>query len=335
MSRHRSASNPRPAGDDTSCGATDDNTSKHDGDGTASTSSRGDPRPAPLTMDSLISTLESTLSTSPDGIEGIDSEDDDKIGTISTLNHDFMSSRQDWYGASLKYWDDAKPTVDGMLGGFANLSPSDLAGSTKFLQHVQRKIRPDLQFGASCECGAGIGRVTKGLFLPLNFTQCDLVEVSAELISHAPAYIDDPDCGSTPQHLTCNPDSSRCRFFCTGLEEFEPKPNTYDVVWVQWCIIYLTDLDCINFLRRMGASLRDGGIVVIKDNTCTGNAYVLDRDDSSVTRSLDYLLALADLAGLRVVYQRMQGEDVDDAAWPHDMFPVPMVALELVKGGEN
>ena len=267
-----------------------------------------------MTISSLIQRLETTLSPSPTGIEGIDSEDD-RVGTIGSLNRDYMTNRQDWYGAALDYWDDTEANVDGMLGGFAQLSPSDLVASKRFLRHLQDNIRPDLRFEVSCECGAGIGRVSKGVFLPLDFARCDIVEVSAELISQSPDYIGDL--------------ASRCKFYCTGLQDFVPKPSTYDVIWVQWCIGYLTDMDCVKFLTRMGASLRRGGVIVIKDNACENDAFVLDREDSSVTRSLDYLLALVDIAGLRVVCQKMQGEGGDeDEAFPASIFPVPMMALE-------
>ena len=64
-----------------------------------------------------------------------------------------------------------------------------------------------------------------------------------------------------------------------------------------------------------------GGVIVIKDNTCDKETFVFERDDSSVTRSLDYILAVAELAGLRVVYQRFQEN------FPDNIFPVPMIAL--------
>ena len=267
-----------------------------------------------LTTTSLIQRLEANLSATPLGIEGMDSEDD-PVGTIGALNRDYMTNPQDWYGAALDYWDDTEATVDGMLGGFAQLSPSDLAASRRFLEHLRDTVRQELKFDVSCECGAGIGRETKGLILPLNFTRCDIVEVSAELISQSPDYIGDL--------------ASKCKFYCSGLQDFEPKPSTYDVIWVQWCIGYLTDKDCVKFLKRMGTSLTKGGVVVIKDNTCVESAFVLDRDDSSVTRSLDYLLALADIAGLRVVGQKVQGDDGhEDEKFPGNIFPVPMIAFE-------
>lgn len=62
--------------------------------------------------------------------------------------------------------------------------------------------------------------------------------------------------------------------------------------------------------------------MVIKDNTCEEEAFIVDRDDASVVRSLPYVLGLVELAGMRVVYQRYQ------EGFPESIFPVPMIALE-------
>ncbi|KAL3764314.1 hypothetical protein ACHAWU_004126 [Discostella pseudostelligera] len=107
-----------------------------------------------------------------------------------------------------------------------------------------------------------------------------------------------------------------------GLQDFEPNEQYYDVIWIQWVIGYLTDDDLISFLKRCAIALRHGGVVVIKDNTCEEEAFIVDRDDASSTRSYPYILATAELAGLRVLYQRFQ-ED-----FPSGIFPVPMIALE-------
>lgn len=158
---------------------------------------------------------------------------------------------------------------------------------------------------------SGIGRVSKGLLLPLGFTICDLVEPSQRLLSHAPDYIG-------------REYAARCRYFCTGLQDFTPQPDTYNIIFVQWVIGYLTDDDLISFLKRCAVGLRKGGVIVIKDNTCTDEAFVADAGDSSVTRSLPYILAIVHLAGLRVVLEEYQ----DD--FPKNIFPVPMLALGLV-----
>eukprot|EP00957_Ditylum_brightwellii_P009905 747270-Ditylum_brightwellii.AAC.1 len=66
-----------------------------------------------------------------------------------------------------------------------------------------------------------------------------------------------------------------------------------------------------------------GGVICIKDNMYTEEAFILDVDDASVTRSLPYLLNLTKQAGLNVVFQRMQ------ESFPEDIFPVPMIAFDV------
>jgi hypothetical protein len=84
---------------------------------------------------------------------------------------------------------------------------------------------------------------------------------------------------------------------------------------------YLTDEDLVAFLKRCAVGLRRGGVIVIKDNTCQDVAFVADREDASVTRSLPYILAIVRLSGLKVVMEKYQ----DD--FPDNIFPVPMLAL--------
>jgi protein N-terminal methyltransferase len=263
--------------------------------------------------------------------------------------------RQQWYQTGHEYYQDetkCPATVDGVLGGFAHLSLKDLKASRKFLERL-KSVRPE--FRVECEedgnedtyaleCGAGefwtnvyiiavhhvpcvmfylstnptkstltthhsgIGRVSKGLLFPLGITFCHLVEPSQRLLSHAPEYIGPPH-------------NSHCRYYCSGLQDYTPQPDQYNIIFIQWVIGYLTDEDLVEFFKRCAVGLRRGGVIVLKDNTCTDVAFVVDREDASVTRSLPYILAMVRLAGLRVVLEEYQ-ED-----FPKNIFPVPMLAL--------
>jgi hypothetical protein len=84
----------------------------------------------------------------------------------------------------------------------------------------------------------------------------------------------------------------------------------------------------------MGRSLTPNGAIIVKDNTCHNKAFMADNNDSDITRSLPYLLAIIKESGLRIVkddssggkgkeFWRMQ----DD--FPDEIFPVPMLALEV------
>lgn len=268
-------------------------------------------------------------------------------GFLDDDDNDDDDDRIQWYKASHRYWEhesNAPATIDGMLGGFSVLSERDLIASEKFLKTVltqkpllYEKIKDPQIATRACECGAGIGRVTKGLLLktPLaGMDACDLVEPSSRLLLAAPTYLGDDY-------------ANKCRFLCQGLQEFVPSTtNTgttkYDIVWIQWVIAYLTDWDLVGFLIRMKEALTEDGIIIIKDNTCNDLAFMSDRDDSDITRSYQYLRAIIQESGLRVVTAGNNNKEEEHSQkkktrkelvqwqddFPSDIWPVPMIALE-------
>lgn len=153
-----------------------------------------------------------------------------------------------WYRQSLDYYEENCPsTVDGVLGNLGFLSDGDIRGSRTFLDTLD--MQSILKDGTACECGAGIGRVTKGLLLDV-CRRCDVIESSSRLLSAAPDYI-----GS---------EAHRCRFFCSELQNWKAQSAKYALVWIQWTAIYLTDADVVSFLKRCAESLIQGGVIVLK-----------------------------------------------------------------------
>lgn len=76
--------------------------------------------------------------------------------------------------------------------------------------------------GCALDCGAGIGRITKRLLLPL-FHTVDLVDVTQEFLDKARNYLSE--------------EAKRVEnYFCCGLQDFQPQPERYDVIWIQWVI---------------------------------------------------------------------------------------------------
>eukprot|EP00536_Pseudo-nitzschia_multiseries_P000927 jgi/Psemu1/179725/e_gw1.11.231.1 len=214
-----------------------------------------------------------------------------------------------WYTRAKGWYEDNCPsTIDGVLGGIGHISNKDLAGSREFLKKLKLPSMSDGKSSLACECGAGIGRVTKGLLLDFA-DRCDLVESSSRLLFSAPDHIGD--------RL-----SNKCRFFCTELQDWQPGVNKYSIIWIQWALCYLTDFDIVQFLRRCSESLVDGGWIILKENTCENEAFVVDVDDASITRSLEYWLDLIAKSGLTV--KRLTWQD----DFPDNIFPVPMIALQ-------
>lgn len=107
-------------------------------------------------------------------------------------------------------------------------------------------------------------------------------------------------------------------------KDFFPAEDTYDLVWIQWVVGHFTDVDFLKVLKRCRAALREGGVVVVKDNVVAegDGAFKVDSEDSSMTRSLAYFRSLFSHAGVRVVHQ------VQQDGFPGELFPVYMFALE-------
>lgn len=74
--------------------------------------------------------------------------------------------------------------------------------------------------------------------------------------------------------------------FNVGLEQWTPDEGDlqYDLIWNQWCVGHLTDEQLVAYLRRCKAALKEGGLIVVKENLVTGAEDVFDSLDSSVTR---------------------------------------------------
>ncbi|KAF2364884.1 Alpha-N-methyltransferase NTM1, partial [Trinorchestia longiramus] len=215
------------------------------------------------------------------------------------------------YGQASLYWKAVPATVNGMLGGFAHISSTDINGSSALIKWIfNQKEKPG--HGRCVDCGAGIGRITQRL-LQKHFGKVDLVEQSPEFVEKA------------KEIFASN--SKIGEIYCMGLQDFTPSPGIYDVVWTQWVLGYLRDDDLITFFRRMSESLKPNGVLVVKENfttECDGIPAhtVLDSEDSSVTRPLAILLKLASAAGLNLL--RM----VQQRRFPKQLYKVYMLVFK-------
>ncbi|XP_069776052.1 N-terminal Xaa-Pro-Lys N-methyltransferase 1 isoform X4 [Narcine bancroftii] len=211
-----------------------------------------------------------------------------------------------FYSRAKKYWKNIPPTVDGMLGGYGHISSIDINSSKKFL--LQFIEEGSGKAGTSCalDCGAGIGRITKRLLLPL-FKVVDMVDVTEDFLAKAKTHL-----GEEGKRVD--------NYFCCGLQDFIPQPQRYDVIWIQWVIGHLTDDHLIQFLKRCQKGLRPNGIICVKDNV-SQEGVIEDEVDSSVCRDLGTLHTIVQLAGLQVLAEEKQ----DD--FPDEIYQVYSLAL--------
>lgn len=216
---------------------------------------------------------------------------------------------------SIKYWDSVTPDVNGMLGGYPQISRIDLQGSKNFVNKLRRLAVPressEKKFKLVVDCGAGIGRVTEG-FLSHVADSVDIVEPVENFVK-------------VLRSIKAKEDSKVGEVFAVGLEDWAPTSN-YDLIWNQWCVGHLTDSQFVAYLGRCGEALSQSGWIVVKENLST-HRYgedIFDDLDSSVTRSDQKFRDLFANAGLHVVKSELQ------TGFPRGLglYPVRMYALQ-------
>jgi len=215
------------------------------------------------------------------------------------------TSADGWYGKGVKYWDGVDATVDGVLGGYGKVTDVDIKESCAFLLALQdRNLLSLSEPTRAVDCGAGIGRISEGMLCKM-FTCVDLVEPVKHFLDRARELL-----GS----------KNAKNFYQVGLQDWTPEAESYDVIWVQWVIGHLTDDDFIAFFTRCRRGLKKGGIIVLKENVCK-DGFLVDKEDSSVTRSDAYLTNLFKTGGFDIVHKEYQKE------FPQELFQVCMFAV--------
>lgn len=144
--------------------------------------------------------------------------------------------KPEWYSDAQKYWNAVPATVDGMLGGFETIDPIDVKGSISFIKEfVDQNI---ISTEYACDCGAGIGRVTKNFLLQVPFKRVDLVEQAESFVQQAKS-----------EYLAQEIEQGKVgNVFCQGLQGFTPEEGKYDLIWCQWVLGHLTDgNDYVNY----------------------------------------------------------------------------------------
>ncbi|KAH8700184.1 alpha-N-methyltransferase NTM1 [Talaromyces proteolyticus] len=200
------------------------------------------------------------------------------------------------HASSIQYWNNTPPTVDGMLGGFPQISAIDLRGSASFLAKVRRLILRQTARGKlekislGVDCGAGIGRVTEGFLGNV----CEVVDIVEPIEKFAQALRDGPFAKKNNGVVG--------DIYITGLENWVPEKQ-YDLIWNQWCVGHLTDVQLVEYLKRAADALTDSGLIILKENLSTdvdGNDH-FDSVDSAVTRADGKFRNIFKEAGLNLI----------------------------------
>ncbi len=177
----------------------------------------------------------------------------DDLWAVQTAERDaFYAANDAWwanggYGGST---DDAA-----MIGD--DESAADVADSCRFLDGLLVR-HPRAGRRAALDAAAGVGRVTKHVLLR-RYESVHLVEACEEWSKQSRRYLGNKRCQA-------------CTFTRARLESYSPRACSYDLVWLQWALQYLTDADAVSALRHLAAALRPSGLLVLKENRPYGGA---------------------------------------------------------------
>ncbi|EXJ88200.1 hypothetical protein A1O1_05130 [Capronia coronata CBS 617.96] len=247
------------------------------------------------------------------------------------------------------YWSTISPSVDGMLGGYPQVSRIDLQFSRNFLRKLERldkASRGETSADASSnqhryafeyclEPGAGIGRVTLNLLAPL-CSRIDIIEpvkrFTDVLTADDSAIIRSGQLRRVYNMPLQEWTAESMPSYSAPEERAETGPATratptdgYDLIYNQWCLNHLSMADLVSYLTKLIPLLRPGGWIIVKENIST-DAYskdIFDEEDSSVTRSDQNWRTGFEQAGLKLVKTELQ------TGFPKalGLFPVRMYAL--------
>ncbi|KAI5704120.1 hypothetical protein M8J75_002187 [Diaphorina citri] len=214
------------------------------------------------------------------------------------------------YSEVTEYYSNVPPTIDGMLNGYSSISDLDIQTSNQFLSSLYCQKKSDPGKTRVLDVGAGIGRISKYL-LAKHFDKIDLLEQSSKFIEQAKEEIL-KDCDKL----------DKC--YNVGIQDFKPEDLNikYDVIWIQWVLMFILDEDIIKFLNLCKQILNKNGIIIIKDNVASGVKNEYDDEDSSVVRSLPQFCLLFSKANLKCV----KSEKV--TGMPKSLFKIYMFALK-------
>lgn len=203
------------------------------------------------------------------------------------------------HAASIKYWNEAPATAAGMLamlGGYSWYTRIDLQGSKNFLAKIRRLVPACEAKGKvklAVDCGSGVGRVTEGFLSQV----CEVVD-AVEPVAKFTQVLHDGQ---------LKKDGVVGDIYTIGLEDWKPEKK-YDLIWTQWCVGHLTDVQLVQYVSRCRTALTEGGIMVVKENISTdphGNC-MYDELDSSVTRTDENFREIFKKAGMNLIKSEIQ-----------------------------
>jgi protein N-terminal methyltransferase len=236
----------------------------------------------------------------------------DLVPLTADPNALFAEYGTDWYPVATGYWARQEASVNGMLGGFEQLTGFDILSAREFIEKYQSRRKNPLGKQSVADCACGIGRVAKWALADY-FAEIDLVDAVAHFLDQAADVV--------------AKEGATVRKIVSGIQEWIPDRD-YDAFWIQWGLMYLTDVDCVNFLRRCKQHLKPNGLIFVKDNLASADVKAARdtaqffKEDRGLCRAYQHYCDLFKEANLQFV----EGERLKQ--WPSYMLPLYTFILQ-------
>jgi len=162
-----------------------------------------------------------------------------------------------WHSRNVRFWRSQGADVRGATGG--GVSQRDLQFSREAVAKLATAYCGEAgRFERALDLGAGIGRVTEAV-LRRHCAHVDLVEFVQKHLKRARETLGTEKAGCT------------FSFHGSAVQKHEVPRGHYSFIWCQWLLMYLTDADALDLLRRLGPGLARGGLLVVKENVSTSD----------------------------------------------------------------
>jgi len=178
-------------------------------------------------------------------------------------------NRTSFYKANARWWADGgyggKTDNEAMTGDTDGIMDGE-EGLAFLDQQLEKTQQKQSKFLVAVDVGAGLGRITKIILLK-RYQDVHLVEGDEFFSNQSKVYLGKKR-------------SQRCTFTHCALqdlsqEQFPVGSKPLDLVWIQWCLQYLTDLDVVECLKLFLLPLRPtAGLLIVKENRPYGGARI-------------------------------------------------------------
>jgi len=187
-------------------------------------------------------------------VKGVDDQGN-FYSSLTELHLVQEENKNEWYAANLLWWESGYggTTDDEAMIGDCD-GESDALIGLEFLDKVLKK-RPLTKISSALDCGAGVGRITKFILSKRCHGNITLIEANMHWSERSRVYLG-------------RKRAANCQFINANLLDLSRHipVKSMDLIWIQWCLQYLTDNDAIQVLATVQQCLTQHGIIIIKEN---------------------------------------------------------------------